>query len=858
MGTGVIQSPAPDSFGALLRRYRLALGLSQETLSGRSGLSVRAIANLESGRTARPHHRSVQLLADALGLAEPQRQRLARAARDVDSELGTDLPRPPTGAFVPRELPAPVRDFTGRAAELDRLAAMTATAGRAQALIICAVGGTAGVGKTALAVQWAHQAADRFPDGQLYVNLRGYDPGEPAAAADALAGFLRTLGVPGTEIPDGTDERARLYRSRLADRRILVLRDNARDSEQVRPLLPGHPGCAAVITSRDALAGLVVTDGARRLNLDVLPPDDAIALLRSLIGGRVDEDREAAADLAELCARLPLALRIAAELAAARPAAPLAELVVELAASGLGGLDAGEDRASARPVLSWSVRQLPEATASAFALLGLHPGTDLDAYAAAAVTGTAVGQARLLLAQLHRASLLHTHQSGRYAMHDLLRAYAVEQADRYSDGERQQALTRLFDYFRAAAAAAMNELFPAEADLRPLLPPSASAIPVMPSDADARGWLDRERPNLVAVIAHCERYGWPKHATDLAGTLFRYLMTGSHLPEAQAIYGHALQAAHRSGDVAAEATALNGLGAIDMMTGHFGTAAGHLQAALERYRQCGDPVGQGRVLHNLGASVHQLHDYQSAASYYREAIAVFRGAGENLSAARPLVDLADAVADLGSFEEAAEHLEAALPVFREGKDEVGEAGTLRRIAELSLRRGQLAHAGDCFDHALAIYRRIDHRLGIASGLQGLGDVRLRQEDHELAMDYFRQALAVSRQAGYQAGEITTLRSLARVLHGIGQPAAARTDLRAALQLAAETGNTYEQASAHRDLAVSYHSAGDQEQARHHWQHALDLYTQLDGPEMEIVRREASASAESVGELRLSQTSHATD
>jgi hypothetical protein len=285
------------------------------------------------------------------------------------------------------------------------------------------------------------------------------------------------------------------------------------------------------VTSRDALAGLVAADGARRLDLDVLPLTDAVGLLRSLIGSRADTDPGAVTALAGLCARLPLALRIAAELATARPAAPLAELVAELAASRLDLLDAGEDRTDVRAVFSWSYRQLPDDAAEAFALIGLHPGEDLDVHAAAALTGTSAGQAGRVLDRLHRASLLQAGGTGRYGMHDLLRAYAREQAAAHDTGGWcHQALTQLFDYYLAAAAAAMDVLFPAEGRWRPRIPASAAGVPAMPGEADARAWLDAERANLVAVAVHCAEHGWPDHATGLAGTLFRYLISGSHLP----------------------------------------------------------------------------------------------------------------------------------------------------------------------------------------------------------------------------------------------------------------------------------------------------------------------------------------
>jgi DNA-binding SARP family transcriptional activator len=492
---------------------------------------VRAVLVEELGTEPGPELRRLhqQILAADPALDPPVSAHGGRAAAP-ETAAGQST------AMVPRQLPAAVSHLTGRAAELEALTGMLSDASGTRTVVISALVGTAGVGKTAVAVHWAHQIAQRFGDGQLYVNLRGYDPGQPVAAADALAGFLRALGVPGQEIPDELEERARLYRSRLAGRRVLVVLDNARDGEQVRPLLPGDPGCVAVVTSRDALAGLVAADGARRLDLDLLPPADAVGLLRSLIGPRAAHDPGATAELAGLCARLPLALRIAAELAAARFTTPLAELVAELAAGRLDGLDAGEDRADVRAVLSWSYRQLPDDAAGAFALTGLHPGDNLDAHAAAALTGTTAGQARKVLGQLHRASLLQAAGPGRYGMHDLLRAYAREQAAaRDTGGWCQQALTGLFDYYLAAATGTMDVLYPAEAHQRPGITPTTAVVPDMAGQADARAWLDAERANLVAVMVHCAGQGWPDHAAGLAGMLFHYLMNGGHLPEAHTI-----------------------------------------------------------------------------------------------------------------------------------------------------------------------------------------------------------------------------------------------------------------------------------------------------------------------------------
>jgi tetratricopeptide (TPR) repeat protein/transcriptional regulator with XRE-family HTH domain len=829
----------PDGTGAARRdlaQRRKAVGLTQEQLAEQLGVERTTVVRWERGET-QPQPWVRPKLAKALGI---QADRLKELLSADDGPASPPVPAP----AVPRQLPSGVRGFTGRVAELAALDELLLGPRSTTAAVISAVSGTAGVGKTALAVHWAHRAAGRFPDGQLYVNLRGYDPNRPMLVTDALAGFLHALGVPGQDIPPDETDRAARYRSVLADKRLLILLDNAGTAEQVRPLLPGHPECRVIVTSRDSLAGLFVRDGARQVDLDLLPIEDAVALLRELIGARVDAQPDAAATLAEQCARLPLALRVAAEMAVTRPDVPLTELVAELSDQQhrLDLLSAGGDRRTAvRGVLSWSYDHLDAEAARAFRLAGLHPGSDFDAFAAAALTGSNLDPTRDQLGALTRAHLIQATAADRYGIHDLLRAYAREVAAQH-DGEQRTrpALTGLFDYYLAATAAAMDALVPAEAHHRPRVPPAAAAVPAMPGETDARAWLDRERANLVAVVAYCASRGWPRHAADLAATLYRYLINGSHLPEALAIFGHALHAARRSGDPAAEADARYGLGGISGMSGRFRDAADHFQAALELYQQCGDREGQARILQNLGSTEHWLHNHRSAAEYFRLAIAAFDDVGDSLGAARALTSLAGAETELGSYDQATEHLQQALPVLREVKDRVREADALNLIGELSLRRGQLTQARDFYEQGLAIYRHIDNPTGIAVGMSNLGEVSLRQGDYARAIGYLRQALALVRHAGYQNGEILTLRSLAEALHGAGQPGAARAELTAALQLAAQTGNIHQQASAHRDLGDSWQAAGQDDQARHHWQEAVTLYTQLGAPESEQVRARLAA------------------
>ena len=327
------------------------------------------------------------------------------------------------------------------------------------------VTGTAGVGKTALAIHWAHQVASRFPDGQLYVNLRGYDQEDPMTPGAALDSFLRALGVTGPAIPVGTQDKAAAYRSLLADRAMLIVLDNAAEAEQVRPLLPAGPACAALVTSRDALSGLIARDGAVPLRLDLLPHDDAVALLTGLIGERATADADATERLVACCCRLPLALRVAAGNHTARPSVPLAVLAGELEQRQrhLDLLEAGGDRQTAvREVFAWSVRRLDPAAARGFVVAALHPGPDLDVWTLAAMTGTGQQEADRVLRQLARSCLVQLVGTSRYTMHDLLRAFGRELSCDTSVVDAHAALTGLHGYLQSAAAAAVDILYPAE------------------------------------------------------------------------------------------------------------------------------------------------------------------------------------------------------------------------------------------------------------------------------------------------------------------------------------------------------------------------------------------------------------
>jgi tetratricopeptide (TPR) repeat protein/transcriptional regulator with XRE-family HTH domain len=845
-------------FGARLSSCRRLAGLSQEGLAKRAGLSVRTISNLERGRARWPHPDSVRRLADALGLRGRTREEFfAAAARQFPGGITARAltmagdrpdegePARPGMQPTPRQLPAAVNCFAGRAEELAALDALleeTQSGARRTVLVISAIGGTAGVGKTALAVQWAHRAADRFPDGQLYVNLRGYDPGPPLAAGDALAGFLRALGVSGPDIPPEADERAARYRSLLAGKQVLVVLDNAGSADQVRPLLPGTGTCTVLVTSRDAMAGLAARDGATRLDLDPLPLQDAVALLRRLIGPRADADPEAAAELAGQCCRLPLALRVAAELAASRPALPLAALTAELAdlRTRLDLLETGADpSAQVRTVFSWSCRHLDAQHARTFRLLGLHPGPHFDPYAAAALTGTPVVQARRALDTLSRAHLVSPACPGRYGMHDLLRGYASELAA--AEDGRHAALTRLFDYYLHTAAAAMDTLFPAESHRRPRIPAPATPVPALADPAAARQWLDGERATLAAVAAHTAAHGWPGHATRLAATVSTYLRNGGHIPEALTIFGHALSAARRTGDRIAEAATLNDIGLAHRQLSRFHQAGDQLRQALTLFRQAGDLGGQARVLTNIGLVDTELDRYQQAARRYQQALALHQDTGDRFGQARTLGLLGLARQRQGYYQEAAGYHQQSLDLFRAIDDRDGQGWALARLGGIDLRLNRYQPAAGHFTQALSLFREMDEAAGQAEVLSLLGDAQLGLGRHQQATRSYEQALAISRKIADPILEADALNGLGSILCQAGDAATARAHHATALQLASQASSPRGQARAHACLARAWQASGDTHQARHHWQQALTRYTAIGTPEADQIRAEMTAT-----------------
>lgn len=543
-------------------RNRDGAALTYRELAARTGWSHAIIGEYLAGTALPPTDRFDQLIQilgatrSELGPLATARDRVEELRRPNRAAAAKAAAR--TGERVPRELPAPVPGFVGRRSQLAELNRIAASAGQEAGLAIAAICGGGGVGKTALAVHWAHRRAADFPDGQLYIDLRGFSAREPVAPVDALGRFLHALGVEPDRVPSGVDERASRYRTLLAGRRMLVVLDNAVSAEHVRPLLPGSATCMVVVTSRDSLAGLVAADGAQRIQLDVLAESEGVNLLRALLADRVDAQPKQAYALVRLCGGLPLALRVAAEVAASRPDEPLRSIVAELGADQdkLELLDAGDGPNTIRSVLSWSYRRLSSGAARLFRLLGAEPGPDLSLTAAASLAGVSLATGRRLVGELTRAHLLTEVAPGRYTLNPVLRAYASELLENEAAHDRRPAMRRLLDHYVHTADRADRALDPTRCRVKLVEKSPGVVVSEVPTAAKARAWFAAEHQSLLAAVRLGRDFGFADHSWQLAWAMATYLDRSGGWLDWAAVNTVALQAAD---DPAARAWAYAGL-----------------------------------------------------------------------------------------------------------------------------------------------------------------------------------------------------------------------------------------------------------------------------------------------------------
>jgi tetratricopeptide (TPR) repeat protein len=735
---------------------------------------------------------------------------------------------------VQDQLPPDLAGFTGRTTHLDQLRrALRDGALDGSAVVISAIAGMAGVGKTQLAIHAGHLLVQEQPvERVLFVNLRGFhpDPGQPPAdPAAVLEGFLRLLGVPGQQIPHDLPARAAAYRNRLTGTRTLVVLDNASDADQVRPLLPDTPGCPVLVTSRRNLTDL---DSATHLAVDVFTPDEAVAFLaRAASGIPNGTDPHAAARIARRCGHLPLALGLVAVHIRARPGWTLTDHADRLDEHH----HHGRVNTGVQLALDLSYQQLPADRQRLLRLLSLHPGQDLDPYAAAALADTDLPTAQARLRHLCRDHLLQPAAPDRYTLHDLVRAHATDRAtDEDPPPQRRAALTRLFDYYLAAAATAMDTLHPAEAHRRPRIPPPTAPMPDLTDPDTAHTWLDTERPTLVAVAAHTAAHGWPTHTTRLSATLYRYL-DGGYYTDALTIHGHAHHAAQRTGDPTAQAHALINLGVAYDELGQNGPAADHLRQALDLFGQTGDRSGQARALNNLGSVELALGRHRPALDRYEQALAMYRRAGDLVGEAVALGNLGFVEMRLGRYQPAADHHERALAIFRQAGHQIGETRALNALGDVEMRLGHYRPATDHIHQALALSRQGGDHTGEGRVLDSLGILHTRLGQPTQATDHHQQALAIFRRTGNRDNEARALNGLGEAAHTAGHHTDALTHHVAALNIAADIGNLYLQARAHTGLGHAHHTLGNPTRARHHYQHARALYTDLGTPEADQIR-----------------------
>jgi tetratricopeptide (TPR) repeat protein/transcriptional regulator with XRE-family HTH domain len=778
-----------QGFGALLRQRRADAGLTQEELAEAASLSPRSISDLERGINLTARKETTRLLADALHLSGPPRDQFelaasGRVARSAEPALACDLE--PT---IARTLPRDTGSFTGRQAELDRLLGQFGGVGGG-VIAIHAIGGMAGVGKTTLAVHAAHQLAPRFPDGQFFLPLHGHTPGQlPVEPGDALASLLVTAGVAARQIPVGTDARAARWRDYLAGHKVLLVLDDATGHQQVSPLLPGTGESMVLITSRRRLTALADVES---ISLDTLDPGEACVLLGRLAGqpGLAGRDGPAA-EITRMCGYLPLAIGMVAGQLKHHPAWSAEDLAISLAAARdrLELLRAEDLSVAAAFELSY--RDLSVSERRLLRCLGLHPGPDIDAYAAVALDGTGLDETRRNLESLYQHYLISEPTQGRYRLHDLLRAHARALAAALPAPERDAAIRRLLDYYEHAAAAASRHIprWPAAGPNRLSGPPPGN-LPPMPSRPVATAWLALEVPNLRAAVTYAANSGYAQHAVGIPVALNAFLHARGSWEQACALYKDALAAALQSEDRPGQAQSLVMLAGAQGMTGETQTSAASLNQALAISRDLGDPAGQGHALAGLGFLRWQVGDYRAASALLREGLALYQQVGHRSATADCLNELGGVCWQTGDY---------------------GEAAGLHR-------------------QALALFRAEGHQLGEADALLNLGIVERLTGGYPRAAALCREALALYEDVGDLYKQAFVCSELAILRRMSGDLAAAAAGHQRAIQRFRELGTATDLAYARKDLGIVQRQAGNWAEAAAGQRAALEVFRQHNEPQ----------------------------
>jgi len=885
-------------FSALLKRYRDALAWSQEELAEatRGQVAVRTISDLERGVARRPRSATVRLLAAALGLTGTELAAFTAAARGRENlgqrgpgehgpgEHGPGEPAEsvaapaaggaggaaaPAGRPVPRMLPRDIQSFTGREAELDMLIAAASRAYRSGTVGVCAVEGMGGVGKTALALRAAHLVADRFPDGQLFIDLHGYTPGVPPLGTDdALRSLLVALGVRREAIPEETAERAALYRSTLAGTRTLVILDNAQSAAQVGPLLPGTAGCLVLVTSRRSLTAL---DDADALALGALPPEKAARLFRVVAGpGRATADDPDVAEIAELCGHLPLAIRITAARLARRAELRLADLLRELRSEHRRLSQLADEERGVAAAFELSYRNLPVPAQRMFGYLGLIPGPDFDVLAVASLAGDAdLAAVQRTVDVLLYHNLLLASGAGRYRFHDLVRDFARTRADELGAGGLD-AFDRLLGYYLYGAAEADRQLerrnHVRDADPPRDRPDKPPTLPALSTAAQAVAWVSGELPNFAAALRAAHGLGRDEYTLALAHELAVYLRSNGPWALASELHGLSLEAATRLGDEALVAQARAEIGLIEFQLGRLVEASSTLTRAAEGFRAARDRTGEADALVDLGLAHRMLGQLEAASGCLTAAVGLYRAIGSGRGEASALRELgavqrqagrfedsersltrartlfaqagyrygeASVLAYLGgvrmavkSYQPAREALEAALDIYRAVDDPQGQANCLLFLGKAHLDAGAVDRAERALAEAGELYGRMGDRRGQAGVLAFLGDTQRLAGKNSRAGESLAEALRLFREVGDLGGEAEAANLYAAVALADGAPELARQRYAAGLRIARRIESERDLADALAGIAATHQAQQRTAAARRQYAKALTAYESM--------------------------------
>lgn len=808
-----MSEPGPSTFGELLRGWRERALLTQEELGERAGVDPRTLRRWETGQSSRPRSNSLRQVAEILGLTDNESIELAVAARGAASTTATISDRP-------HQLPPAPSHFVGRHAELTALSEHVAE-GRA----VIAVEGMAGVGKTAFAVEAGRLLAPDFPDGQIFVDLHGFsDRTRPLEPDEALARMMRALGVPSDQLPVEVEERAGLFRTLIADRRLLFVFDNVARASQIAPLLPANPACQVLTTSRNTLASL---DRGATIRLGTLPRPAAIDLFTraSESTGPPGSDVDPLTEVVELCGRLPLALRIAAARLRTRPSWQLADLVRRLRDQRAVVLDRLDDETlGVSAALDLSYAALDEPTRRAYRLAGVIPGPDIDLGAAAALFGTDDVATRSALETLQDLHLLAEGPAGRYSMHDLTRTHAAWYArSTETVRHRSAALIRLFDHYCAWASAAMDLAHPYTRSRRP--DPPYVVNPDWTVD-EANGWLDTELPNLLASAQTAGDLELRRYVVDLAGVVHRRLIMRNRLAEAEALHRIALQAADELGDRAAVARAHGDLGRVLRRQNKYPAAAGHFARALSLAAEEGLTLVEVEAHFGLAATVQYGGSSVDPDEHLTRALRLAEDAGDELGQLESHSTIAHSRLSEGAYRTAVSHFDRALSLARRVGYRAREVDALIGRGRADAELGRTAAAIDGFRRAVALSREEKLPIGELAGMHNLGNAVRRSGDPASALDSYREVLEVALRTGNQNWQYEAHQGLGRAYVDLGDGRSALEQHRQARLLAERSWLRPDLARAEDGLGAAYAVLGDRARARQHWQTALALLAEV--------------------------------